>query len=293
MKPFRQVLFGVLTAVLSTAIILGSLSLALIESQAGLALKPSPTLPILIVHIPSPTATRIIPTPLPGQPAFTPEPTFTPTLTSTFPPPPTTCPPPRGWSAYRVQPGDTLESVAEQFSTSTKQLAKTNCLLTRSLVAGTVLYVPGPPPTEAPTPCGPPATWVVYLVQPGDTLYYLSQLFNVSVNQLQLANCLGNSTLLRVGQKLYVPNRPTSTPQFRPSSTPRPTKVPSPTRTPWPTGKPTHTPTATKLPNTPKHSRTPTPTRTMKPTKIPTYTATNTPLPTDTPTPTITVTRNP
>ncbi len=62
-----------------------------------------------------------------------------------------------------------------------------------------------PTATASPVPCGPPASWVVYVVQHGDSLYRLSQIYAVSIDNLQKANCMGDSTSLRTGQKLYVP----------------------------------------------------------------------------------------
>jgi LysM repeat protein len=62
--------------------------------------------------------------------------------------------------------------------------------------------------------CGPPADWVGYTIQPGDNLFRLSQKLGVTITELQLANCLGNSILIQAGDKLYVPFVPA-----RPEST--------------------------------------------------------------------------
>jgi LysM repeat protein len=69
----------------------------------------------------------------------------------------------------------------------------------------------GPPPASETLPaCGAPPGWVIYIVQPGDTLYGISLLFGVSIAELQNANCLA-SVYVYSGQRLYVPNVPTST----------------------------------------------------------------------------------
>jgi LysM repeat protein len=87
------------------------------------------------------------------------------------------------------------------------------------------------------TTCGAPANWGNYIVKPGDTLYGLSLRFGATVSALQRANCLGESTLLKVGQKLRVPPGPSV-----PPTVPVPTSIPSsPTQTPF-------TPLPTSLP---------------------------------------------
>lgn len=63
---------------------------------------------------------------------------------------------------------------------------------------------PTPASTRA-TPCAPPANWVVYVVRRGDTLFQLSQRYGVSLAALRQANCLGSSSLIITGQRLYVP----------------------------------------------------------------------------------------
>jgi len=113
-------------------------------------------------------------------------------------------------------------------------------------------------------PCGAPAGWVQYIVQPGDNLYQISLRYRLSVSELQSANCLGGSTLIYSGQKLWVPNVPTSTPaaptvfiEF-PTATPIPSDTPTPTTTGTATATSTSTATATS-------TSTPTPTATDTP----------------------------
>jgi len=62
-----------------------------------------------------------------------------------------------------------------------------------------------PLPIRTTVPCGSPNTWVVYIVQPGDSLFHISQIYGITVADLQRANCLGSSTSLHSGQILYVP----------------------------------------------------------------------------------------
>jgi LysM repeat protein len=276
MSALRQVTLGILAAVLSVGIILGSLSLALTEGNLSVSrtLSATPTLTSTIFTPEGPVA-EASPTVEVATLAALVElsPTPSPILTSTPTPPiPTNCPPPDGWSPVTVQAGDSLEGLAEFYNTLPGTLAEANCLLTQDLIPGVVLYVPGIPPTEPPVQCGPPYGWVLYTVRPGDTLYALSKIFGVTVFQLQSANCLGNSTLIRVGQRLYVPFLPPSpphpTPTPRPTFTLQPSEIPSdtPSFSPTPTLGVSDTPIPSLSPTLPPPPSTLTPTPSLIPT---------------------------
>jgi len=110
------------------------------------------------------------------------------------------------------------------------------------------------PTTPTPTPCAPREDWLLYVVQPGDTLVSLAARTNTTVPQLLQGNCLIEPTII-VGQQLRLPFiPPTLTPTRIPSPTPFPTPVP-------PT--PTYTLTFTPRPRPPDVTLgTPTPTTT-------------------------------
>jgi LysM repeat protein len=278
----RQEIFtGALAAVISIVILAGSLVVANTETRATVAqeLSPTPSLTSVPTQI-------ILVTPLPGEPTYTPSPSPLPTNTPTEAL--AACPPPAGWMPITVQAGDTFENLAQAYNTSVSALQQANCLDGNTLYPGIRLYVPGTvPPTEI--ICVPRSTWVYYTVQPGDTLYKLSQIYGVTVPELQAANCMGSSTNIRVGQKLLVPN-------VQPNYTPTPFVTPSPQPTATFTEVPP-SPTFTQIPPSPTAtsdipSITPsTPTNTpVTATATPTFTATFT----DTPvTPTITLTPSP
>ena len=290
MSNARQVWFGILAALISSAIILGSISLSLVESGSALALiatdtstsSPSPTIPVETVPA--------------GFPTFTPTSTHTPTATSTTPPP-KNCPPPAGWGQIEYQMDETWESLAQKYGVTVEELLKSNCFDVNVLpIPGSVINVPLLPsptattmPTNTPTrlptktsiPCGPPPGWVRYTVRPGDNLYRLSQSLGVSVPQLQLANCLGSSITIRAGQSLFVPflpviptNPPTWT-SVPPTSIP-PT-LPPPTSTPVPPTQPPPTTAPTQLPPTVAPTQPPPPTE--APTQPPPPTEVQTQLP--------------
>lgn len=239
-------------------------------------------------------ATKGIPGKTSTAPVFTPSLTSTPTPMlplATPPPPPSSCPPPLGWSPVKIQADDTLDSLAQLYNATIEALIQANCLVTEELIPGTILYVPGIPPTESLIQCGPPPGWVFYTVQPGDTLFHIGLAFGVSVSELQFANCLGSSTLLRAGQRIFVPNMrtPTRAPTRSASSTPRSSHTPSASAFPTPVNS--DTPTLTPYAVTDTYTPRPTSTSTPRPpsptlTGTPTPTGTATLPPTGTPTPT-------
>lgn len=283
LEGFWGVIAGIFMALLSAAIILGAFSLALTEGGRQVALLASPTPAAVETGTAIPQV--IVFTSPPGEPAFTPSALPTASPTASVPPPPTSCVPPPGWIPVTVSSGDTIESLAQLYGVTAGQLAGANCLLTTSLIAGTILYAPEPPPnatgtepapppppTNTPIPCGPPRGWTSYVVRSGDTLFSIGRAYGVSVSQLQFANCLGSSTRILAGQRLAVPNVPTRT--SIPSLTPVPTETALPTPLPTTEIPPTDPPPPTFTP-------TPLPTPTLAPTETPNSTPTEAPPPDD------------
>jgi LysM repeat protein len=248
MRTLREMSGGLIIAVVSLLLVLGGISLSLAENTPPEQPTPTPLPPIIATSIEVPTFTpMIINTNTLGAPA-----TETATQTSTVAPPATlavsvVCNPPAGWIQIIVSANDTLYTIAERYKTTAEILNTSNCLNNNIPAVGSRLYVP-PVPTVTVIPCGPPASWVkAYIVKPGDNLYRISLLYRTTVAQLQRANCMGSSTIIYVGQKLYVPNVPTSTPGVTviptfdtatPSLTPPPTDSPSATTAPTDTDVP-------------------------------------------------------
>lgn len=287
MKGPRQVIWGTLAALLFIGLIFGSLTTALVENNTAIGLRLTPT--------PSPTFAGSQLTLIPGERTATLALTDTPEVHSGV------CPPPQGWQAVVVQLGDSLDSLAQAYHSSAEVLFEVNCLVSHTLMPGTVIYVPAGSATETllptvtatvgqpATPCGRPPGWILYTVQPGDNLYRLGLAFNVSVYQLIQANCLP-TTVIYAGQALYVPNVPTQTPLYSQTPTAVPTStptVPMTTSTETPTVPVVTTPalptvvtmTPTPTSATPTATATPThePSATLTPTATPTVTPTLTP----------------
>lgn len=254
MQSLRQLGIGVIIAIISILLVVGGVMLSLAESL------PPPSTPTQI----PPTLPQEFPTPTATPTSLTPSQTPTTVDTTTASPTDTLlaatstqCTPPSGWIRITIVPGDTIYSIAQRYKTSAESLNAANCLQSADLPAGSSLYVP-PVPTVTVIPCGPPIGWVrAHIVQRGDTLFSIALSYNTTVSQLQRANCMGSSTVIYAGQRLWVPNMPTRTPipgitiipDF-PTSTntsiPIPaTETPSPTTPPTFTDAPTFTPTAT------------------------------------------------
>lgn len=278
MSGLRKLGSSILLGATSLLIILGGLSTTLAEDRIdnpkiSITETSTPTIFLADVESETPSDLGLIPTATP---------IFTPTSTATIPAS-TSCPAPSGWLSYIVQVSETLESLATRYGTTAEMLKKANCLIGTTLLPDTRIYVP-PAPTLTPIPCGAPYGWTLYTVKTGDTLYKISRAYRVSVAKLQNANCLGYSTNIKAGQKLYVPNVPTSTPVITQTFTFTPTPTSTATlSTPIPTYTPTSTAIATAISTA---SETATATQTLEsPTETPTSTATQLPSPTFTFTP--------
>lgn len=265
-KNVRQLFFGILSALASAMLVLAAASLTLVEAGGVDALR---------VTAPAWTATA----PLMRTPDAQATSANTVQATLAVQPSPTACPQPANWQVYTVQPGDDLSVLAQNAGVSLESVLRANCMISAALMPNTTLFLPsvGPTytplaptmpslptaaPSDTPFPCRPRAGWVPYIVQPGDNLYRLSQIFGISQQTLQAGNCMFGSVTIYVGRKIYVPNLPTPTPTRAPvlEKTPVPPTqtqiVPTPTPEmatatavlPSPTGTNTVTPTATVSP---------------------------------------------
>jgi LysM repeat protein len=75
-------------------------------------------------------------------------------------------------------------------------------------------------PVFAPTCAAAPSGWSLYTIQEGDSLSSLAAQFDVTVEELRLANCLNGSQEFIVGQRVFVKqNLPTAAPEEVPDCT--------------------------------------------------------------------------
>jgi LysM repeat protein len=123
----------------------------------------------------------------------------------------------RADGSHKVQPGETLWSLSQTYGVGLQTLAAANGISNINfVVAGTVLTIPAGSSSGG----GQSAAASTYVVQPGDTLWRISRMFGVSLDQLVAANGLANPHLVVVGTRLSVPGGSSS-----PSTSSTPTAV--------------------------------------------------------------------
>lgn len=211
MQTLRQLGGGVIIAIFSVILVIGGIFLSLAETLPPPA-TPTQIPPTFPESFPTPTETTIGFPVTETVPPISTLPTLTPSVTLGVSPMPASCTPPAGWIRITTRAGDTVYSIAQRYKTTAENLNAANCLTSAELPAGMALYVP-PVPTVTVIACGPPSSWVRnYIVRPGDTLFRIALAYNITYPQLQRANCMGGSTTIYTGQRLWVPNVPTRTP---------------------------------------------------------------------------------
>ncbi|MDX1689119.1 MAG: LysM peptidoglycan-binding domain-containing protein [Candidatus Promineifilaceae bacterium] len=105
-------------------------------------------------------------------------------------------------TAYTVQVGDTLESLALRFNTTPAEIAAPNNLVSpRSLYAGQTLSVVSKSGSAEPRPI----TGTLHLVQPGETLLALAARYGLSREQIAATNNLAPPARLYPGMRLRIP----------------------------------------------------------------------------------------
>ncbi len=200
MRAFREIIGGLVLAILAACTVLGGLWLAVTENGLGF-LQSTPTSIAALTNVPSPTAFVPSATSSKAVTAIASIATATATSTPTH-------------TASPIPP--TFTATVPASATASATLALTNT----PLPTDTPIQI-----TSSPTPCGPPFAWVQYIVAPGDTLFQLSLRYGVSQQQLKTANCLP-TTEIKYGQVLYVPFAASATPQASATSLPTATATP-------------------------------------------------------------------
>jgi murein DD-endopeptidase MepM/ murein hydrolase activator NlpD len=118
---------------------------------------------------------------------------------------------------HTVTDGDTPATIAERYQVELDQLLQENQLTASStLQVGQVLILPAAsatpieatPEVEASTAEAGTANQPAFLhtVQPNETLYRIALKYNLSIQEIVLANNLADPTLIYTGQKLIIPN---------------------------------------------------------------------------------------
>ena len=111
-----------------------------------------------------------------------------------------------------VQPGETLSEIAKQYRTTVAELQELNDLPDANFVwYGQRLLIEAGEPA-APEP-GKAGDYLLYTVQPGDTLFLLAGKHGISLSRLMSINGLSSEEWLQVGQELLVPHALAPAPQ--------------------------------------------------------------------------------
>lgn len=127
-----------------------------------------------------------------------------------------------------------------------------NGLTSTTLRIGQKLIIPVPgsiggPDSEIPAISA--GMVITYMVQPGDSLYSIANLYGTTVETLMMINGIKDPALIHVGQELLIsPPTPAPTSTSTPTLTLTPTPASTPTWTLTPTPEPTKTPTFTMTP---------------------------------------------
>ena len=116
-------------------------------------------------------------------------------------------------SVYEVQPGETLQQIAQRLGVTALNIARWNNLEMLEVTAGQILVLK---PNVKPSGTGaavsslpnqssvtPPAENTFHFVQPGETLYAISRKYGVGVDQIKALNNLPDNQI-RVGQRLRI-----------------------------------------------------------------------------------------
>ena len=119
---------------------------------------------------------------------------------------------------YTVQPGDTLTLIAVRYNLSLADIILANHLSNPNLIfPGQSLSLPGVPAVAPASPLNETAEPTLganqtHMVQPGETLFAIANLYGVSIGAIVQANNLTDPNLIQVGQVLQIPTGPPPTP---------------------------------------------------------------------------------
>ena len=104
-------------------------------------------------------------------------------------------------TVYVVKSGDTLYSIALRYDTTPNAIINKNNLTSSVLTIGQQLIIPSDPESTGEDEL---ITNNTYVVQNGDSLYSISRMYGVSVDDIKNANNL-TSNILTIGQVLTIP----------------------------------------------------------------------------------------
>lgn len=115
------------------------------------------------------------------------------------------------YASYRVKPGDTWWGISREYKVSVAVLQKANNgSRIKTLRVGQSLRIPGQGSASDSDSIADARKWASkranYLVRKGDTVWSIAKQFKTDPSSLLKANGLESSSVLKIGQKLYVPD---------------------------------------------------------------------------------------
>ena len=146
-----------------------------------------------------------------------------------------------GMVIHKVEEGQTLWSISQAYKVSIEDLQAWNGLYNSALSLGQELYIPsegeaGRTPTPhvdlTVFPTMNPEGKYYHIVEDGDTLWSISELWNVPLNAVYQANGMNENSSIGLGWEIEIPVTPTQTPL--PTETPTMSPIPTETETPTP-----------------------------------------------------------
>src|SRR5690554_2334799 len=104
---------------------------------------------------------------------------------------------------YTVQPGDTLFTIARLYGSTVPAIIDANNIVNPNLIyPNSVILIPV---EEEDLEIEAPPGSIIYTVQPDDTLYIISLLFKVSIQDILSLNNIDDPSSIHPGMKIVLP----------------------------------------------------------------------------------------
>lgn len=122
--------------------------------------------------------------------------------------------------SHRVSAGDTVSALAHRYGSSIDSIIAANRLSARATIyIGTTLTIPSSDAPEAAASTPKKADVGTHIVRAGDTVWGLARSYGTTVSSIVKANDLGQSAIIRIGQRLTIVATSSSAPSSSPATT--------------------------------------------------------------------------
>ena len=106
------------------------------------------------------------------------------------------------WISHIVEPGDSLWKLANKYDTEVKIIKKINYLESDLLSLKDTLLIP-----LSSTKSNNFIPYEMHIVSEGDTLWSISNKYNIDIRDITRMNSLNQNSILRLGQQLTIGNK--------------------------------------------------------------------------------------